>query len=473
VDVNNYVDTYYKDMTALSRVRVRFAPAPTGFLHIGGLRTALFNWLFARHNDGAFLVRIEDTDYERSKPAYMAAIIESLEWVGIEADEPIIIQSSRITEHQERAEWLIMQGKAYRCICTPEQMVARCGQTINDLALVRYDGYCRNRNNPESMRHVIRLRVPDTQTHFTFQDSVRGTVTIPRDQLDDFIIVRSDGFPMYNFVVVVDDAYSRITHIIRGEDHIINTPKQILLYEAFEYTVPVFAHIPLVLGPSGQKLSKREAATAVPEYRDAGYLPEALLNYLVRLGWAYGDQEIFTRDELISYFSLEGISKAGSIFDPEKLRWVNSIYLRHYSNEQLITLLEPYGIVNSSQTMSLIALYKDRIATLRELSDAIALVVHGPITYAEDGFTAVARQGTQTLNGIITTLGTVQQWDHDTIQTTLKQFSQETTIPLKVIAQQVRIALTGVGSGPGIFTLLTAVSKDTAVQRLRKLLERL
>jgi glutamyl-tRNA synthetase len=447
-------------------VRVRFAPSPTGNLHIGGLRSALFNWLFARHYNGVFLLRIEDTDYERSKPEYTASILDSLAWSGIEPDEPMVIQSSRIDEHRERAQWLVEQGKAYRCVCTSEELLARYAQGSGLTEHSKYDGYCRDRMYPVHVRHVIRLRLADTEEPFVFEDLIRGTVTIPRDQIDDFVIIRSDGSPMYNFVVVVDDAYMCITHIIRGEEHIINTPKQIALYQALGYTIPQFAHIPLVLGPSGQKLSKREAATAVPEYRDAGYLPDALVNYLARLGWSHGDQEIFSRAEMIAAFSLEAISKSGAIFDAEKLKWVNSVYLRQLSSDALYELLTPYGDFERVSACAIIALYKERVITLQELADSVKTVLQGPATYAQQDFDSLLQDGTVTLDALIHALPAVSEWKSDVIQAAVKVVAAQLGLKLSALAQPIRVALTGISSGPGAFALLAVLDKQEALRRL-------
>ena len=282
-----------------SPVRVRFAPSPTGHLHIGSLRTALFNWLFARHIQGTFLLRIEDTDIERSKAEYTQSIMGSLAWCGLTPDEPVVIQSDRIKEHQRVAQQLIKEGKAYRCICTPQEVEQRIqAQSGDDHSFAKYDGTCRDAGHDGSKPSVIRFKIGAIHD-VSFDDIIRGPIRVNTQELDDFIIIRSDGTPMYNFVVVVDDAFMRITHVIRGEDHIPNTIKQILLYQACNYQLPQFAHLPMILGPSGEKLSKRDGAVSALEYKHNGYLPDALINYLARLGWAHGDQEIFTRQELI------------------------------------------------------------------------------------------------------------------------------------------------------------------------------
>src|SRR5581483_318355 len=271
-------------MNTHKQVRVRFAPSPTGHLHIGGLRTALFNWLFARHHGGAFLLRIEDTDTERSTAEYRDSIVHAFVWTQLIHDEEIVTQSERIEEHRRVAQELIIAGKAYRCFCSPQDVVARYAQHHkNEDAFVKYDGFCRERiahADDVDKPHVIRFKLPVNCHEIVFDDLIKGRITFDIDQLDDFIIVRSGGYPMYNFVVVVDDAFMRITHVIRAEEHLINTPKQVLLYQACGYDIPAFAHLPLILGPSGDKLSKRDGATSVIEYRHQGYLPQALLNYL-------------------------------------------------------------------------------------------------------------------------------------------------------------------------------------------------
>src|ERR1700733_99493 len=302
-------------MSVPGSVRVRFAPSPTGHLHIGGMRSAIFNWLFARHNNGSFLLRIEDTDRERSKQEYTDSILASFAWMRIDWDEPVVIQSERAKRHQEVAQKLYAQGKAYYCICTPEQVQDRlAAQSGFDINFMKYDGLCRNASHTKG---ALRFKIPDDITEVTFHDLIRDTITIGIDQLDDFILVRSDGTPMYNFVVVVDDADMKISHVIRGEEHIANTPKQILLYQACGFPLPYFAHLPMILGPDGNKLSKRDAATGVFEYKQLGYIPDPLFNYLVRLGWSHGDQEIFTREEVIQFFDLAHVGKKGAIFDQQ------------------------------------------------------------------------------------------------------------------------------------------------------------
>lgn len=449
------------------QVRVRFAPSPTGHLHIGGLRTALFNWLFARHYNGVFLLRIEDTDLERSQQSFTESILSSLAWLGIDHDEDIVIQSSRIAEHQRIARELVASGKAYRCYCTQEEVAERYQQKFGDAVHIKYDGHCRSMTSDLDKPYVIRVAMPDHMADMVFTDLIRGEILIPRDQFDDFIIVRSDGSPMYNFVVVVDDASMGITHIIRGEDHIANTPKQIVLYQALGYTLPQFAHIPLVLGPSGQRLSKREAATAVTEYKDAGYLPDALINYLARLGWSHGDQELFTKRELIEHFSLAHVSKSGAIFDIEKLQWLNSMYIRQDSPVALYDAMKDLEYIPQDHACALIALYKERVKALAELSQAVQVAYQGPVQYDAADMQKWMTAGIEThLDAVALIIENMSAWDSENISQALKEYAEKVSIKLVQLAQPLRLALVGSASGPGVFALLAELNKHEVLRRL-------
>lgn len=458
----------------MSKVRVRFAPSPTGHLHIGGLRTALFNWLFARHNNGQFLLRIEDTDLERSKDEYTQAILDAFKWVDILPDEPIVIQSSRIKEHQRVIEKLLKEGKVYKCYCSQDEVKDRA----EDEAFIKYDGTCRNRTDHPNKPYAIRFKLPEVPV-IEFDDMIRGPIRFERDQLDDFIIARSDGTPMYNFVVVVDDAFMGITHVIRGEDHISNTPKQILLYQACGYAIPRFAHIPMILGPSGDRLSKRDGATSVIEYQRLGYLPDALLNYLARLGWAHGDQEIFSRQEMIDFFTLEAVGKKGSIFDKEKLDWVNSVYIKNISSKQLLDYLIAFidnGLMarlkrwDTAQICTAIDLYKERVATVVALRDDLILLHDGPVTYSDaDRAQWISGETAAHLEKIAGGLVPLQDFNRVAIDPILKQMVKEMGIKFVTIAQPLRIALLGKSSGPGILEMLEIVGKDETIARIKRL----
>lgn len=466
--------------TSSTSVRVRFAPSPTGHLHIGGLRTALFNWLFARRMNGVYVLRIEDTDIERSTTAYTDSIIESLTWCNILPDEPIMIQSERITEHRRIAEQLVAKNKAYYCFCTPAEIKERHathhGQAVD---YSKYDRLCRDKKHTEDdlkKPHAIRFKIPTHKGFVNFDDQIRGTISFEFDQLDDFVIVRSDGTPTYNFVVVVDDAYMRITHVIRGEDHISNTPKQILIYQALGYDVPIFAHLPMILGPTGERLSKRDGATSVIDYKQNGYLAEALCNYLVRLGWGHGDQEIFSRKEMIQYFSLEHINKKGAIFDLEKLKWVNSVYMRALTDDQLLQALsenvEPLFKEKTSTWDDMrrdmaVGLYKQRTHTLKELADELIGLYQGPSSYNVDDVTVWVSSKTLTiLHDIRALLSQQQEWAAPLLNEKVKGYAQQHTIKLVDIAQPVRIALTGKSGGPGLFETLYVLGKDATLERL-------
>lgn len=461
-----------------SSIRVRFAPSPTGHLHIGGLRTAIFNWLFARHHGGTFLLRLEDTDLERSKQEYTDAILNALAWTNIQSDEPMVIQSQRYDRHIQVIEELIKSKRAYRCYCTPADIEKRIGQSASaDDEFAKYDGFCRTRNAQDAHGpHVIRFALPD-EASVTFNDLIRGPITFEMNQFDDFIIARSDGRPVYNFVVVVDDADMKISHVIRGEDHISNTPKQIMLHQACGFTPPLFAHLPLILGASGQPLSKRDAATSVMDYKRGGYLPDALINYLVRLGWAHGDQEIFTRQELINYFSLENVGKKGSIFDMVKLGWVNSMYMREIKNEVLLLemkelrprLQAELNGWSEEQILGLIDLYKQRTRTLNELADELKSVHDGSTPYAIEDISAWVTPDTQKhLEAVADALENLSSFTPAQVNDAVKQVSKQFELKMVNLAQPLRIALIHKTAGPSVFEMLVIFGKDECVKRIRQ-----
>lgn len=458
-----------------SNIRVRFAPSPTGNLHIGSVRAALFNWLFARHNQGVFLVRIEDTDLERSTQEFADSIITSLDWLGMQSDEPILCQSKFIERYRSYIDKLLSEGKAYKCYCSPEELDQRLGEDE------KYDRQCRTCSPPGDKPFVVRFRLPDDRDTITFHDLILGNITIPLSQLDDFIIARSDGSPIYNFVVVIDDAMMNITHVIRGQEHINNTPKQILLYEALAFAIPQFAHLPLILGKTGAKLSKRDAATSVLVYKEEGYLPDALINYLARLGWSYGDQEIFTIEELIRDFSLGGVGKSGAIFDMEKLRWVNSEHIKKKASSWLLdyiiqeldqTFLEKLSAWSFEQIVALIDLYKERIVTLRELHDVLVLLYDKPVAYNHDAMQQWINEDAKTnLSLLIELLKNLTGWNVALLESTIKQFVKNRDVKLASIAQPIRIALTGNVTSPGIFHLLAILGKRESFSRIEALIK--
>lgn len=468
-------------MNTKSTVRVRFAPSPTGHLHIGGLRTALFNWLFARHHGGAFLLRIEDTDFDRSTQEYRDSILHSFAWTQLEHDEEIVTQSERFPEYHKIAQQLIDAKKAYRCFCSPEDLTARYEKETSGDFFVTYDGHCRDRAaqpGDVDKQHVVRFKLPENCTEITFQDLIKGQITISLENMDDFIIVRSGGFPMYNFAVVVDDAFMHITHIIRGEEHIVNTPKQILLNDACGYTNPQFGHLPLILGPSGDKLSKRDGATSVIEYRKEGYLPHALLNYLARLGWSHGDQEIFSLSEMIEHFTLDNIGTKSAIFDFEKLAWVNTVYLKALTEEQIIDAIvadvDTHFLTKFSWDVDtvkqVIALYKERVKTLRMLVNEMVLVHNGSQEHdAQDMQKWITADTAHHLDAAIEALEKCDIFTHDNCAAVAKELAATLGIKLVNLLQPIRLALIGKASGPGVFDLMTVIGKDKTIARLQAL----
>jgi glutamyl-tRNA synthetase len=468
-------------MTTQKPVRLRFAPSPTGHLHIGGLRTIIFNWLLARHNNGSFLIRIEDTDLERSKPEYTESILQTLQWMGVESDEPVVIQSERVPEHRRIAQELVASGKAYYCSCSQEQVIERHKQKYGqDDMFIKYDGTCRGTQSPDATKkQVIRFALPAVQS-VSWHDLVRGEITTELNQLDDFIIIRSDGMSMYNFAVVVDDAFMRISHIIRGEEHVSNTPKQILLYQALDYALPEFGHVSMILGPSGEKLSKRDGATSVLEYKTMGYLPDALFNYLVRLGWSHGDQELFTREQLVDLFTIHAVHKKPAIFDVVKLEWFNATYIRQSTPEQLWKRLVEdvdHALFKSitftdTQILALIALYKDRVKTLQELAQELLLIHTSAVQYNESDLAQhVTAQTASHLEHIVQILASQELFTVDLITEQIKALAKTLGVKLVQLAQPMRIALVGKSASPGVFDLIAILGKQVTIARLKALID--
>lgn len=462
-------------------VRVRFAPSPTGHLHIGGLRSAIFNWLFARHTGGTYLLRIEDTDVVRSTKEYLASQLASFEWAGIRSDEPIVYQMSRESEHHAAAKRLMLEGKAYPCFCSPrdaDEVVASLEAGIG----CKYDRACRDNAYTEAdlqRPHCVRFKLPDNLDRVVFNDMIRGDIVTQGEYFDDFVIIRRDGTPIYNFCVVVDDIFMEITHIIRGEDHIPNTPKQVLLYEAFGVQPPRFAHLPLILGRDGSKLSKRDAAVSVEEYRAQGFLPEALINYLVRLGWSHGDQEVFTEEELIKYFTLDAVGKKGSIFDIKKLEWLNGVYLRQASEERIVKAIEAMDAAaleklqatwGERELIALLKLYKERVVTLRDMVNQL-------IDFAVDpkaldlGLIAKWRNDRTVLlvKDFCDKVAGVTELSHDVLLQVANDVSTLHGEKLVHLAQSVRLALTGTIQSPGVFDLIGILGKKKSLDRLKRL----
>lgn len=462
-------------------VRVRFAPSPTGYLHIGGARTALFNWLYARNRGGTFVLRIEDTDRDRSTEEFIETIIDGLNWLGLKADEGPLRQTDRMDIYKGHLERLILEGRAYHCYCTKEELEAKKEAAVARKMDYRYDGACRERlsrgEGPrEGVEPVVRFRMPPGTTFV--EDLIRGNLRFENDQFDDFIIARSDGTPVYNFVVVVDDLEMGITHIIRGDDHINNTPKQLQLYRALgDGEPPKFAHLPMILGSDKTRLSKRHGATSVTAYRDMGYLPDALNNYLVRLGWSFGDQEVFSMDEMIEKFSFENIGKSAAVFNPEKLIWLNGHYIRSSPSSRIAELLIPFlvaeGLAASGEGIDRVWLeravdtLKERSNTLVEMAASMRYYMADDIKYDEKARDKFLKAETvPLLRSLHERLGSLDRFDHGSLEECFNKLCEEMDVKLRKLAQPARVALTGGTASPGIYDLIEVMGKERVLARL-------
>jgi glutamyl-tRNA synthetase len=461
----------------MDELRVRFAPSPTGVLHIGGARTALFNYLFARHNKGKFILRIEDTDKERSTKESVDAIINGLTWLGLHWDEGPFYQSQRTELYKQHVDQLLREGKAYKCYCTPEELESKRTKALSEKRKPIYDRTCRERtDHPEGKPYVIRFKSPMYGTTMV-KDLVKGNILFNNEELEDFVILRSDGSPTYNFVVVVDDVDMHITHIIRGDDHLNNTPKQIFLYHAFNYPIPQFAHIPLIHGTDKARLSKRHGATSVEAYREEGYLPEALVNYLVRLGWSFGDKEVFTMQEMIDNFSFDNISKSAAVFNPEKLLWLNATYIREKSAEQLLSMLEPFikeralmdslNGLNRSNLLKLIDETKIRSRTLLELLDMMDYYFKKDIEYDQNAAKKLfTGDRVIHLETTMSRLSGIDSFSKNSIEAVIKGYADESGLKLGDVAQPLRLAVTGRTVSPGLFEIMEILGKEKVIQRV-------
>jgi glutamyl-tRNA synthetase len=469
----------------VTEVRARFAPSPTGYLHIGGARTALFNYLFARHHGGKFILRIEDTDRQRSTPEAIDAILEAMAWLQLDYDEGPFYQTQRLRLYKEKVQQLLTQGDAYPCVCTPEQLDAKRQMAQKEKRKPIYDGACRPAKGvivtlPSNKPYTVRFRSPREGTTVV-ADVVKEAVVFDNRELDDLIIARSDGTPTYNFCVVVDDIDMAITHIIRGDDHLANTPRQIQLYHALGHQPPQFAHLPLILGTDKARLSKRHGATSVMAYRDMGYFPEAVLNYLVRLGWSHGDQEIFSRDELIEKFSLESVGKSAGVFNPEKFLWVNSHYLKELPLSRLAEDVVPYIEAkgypvpqDKSWLQRMIATLRERSKTLVELVDAAGFYLTDDIRIDENAARKfVTAEIRVPLAKLLDKLASLDDFTEASIEQVFSAVLQELGLPMGKLAQPVRVALTGSTVSPGIHEVIAVLGKERTVKRLRSALQRL
>ena len=464
----------------MSDLRVRFAPSPTGTLHIGGARTALFNFLLARNQKGTFVLRIEDTDVARSTQESVDAILDAMNWLGFSADEGPLYQSERFDLYREKIDQLVSEKKAYRCYCSQDELDRKREQAQSKGLKPKYDGTCRDRSDqPDNAPFVVRFRSP-TEGETSFKDLVKGTITFSNDELDDVIIQRTDGTPTYNFVVVVDDATMNINLVMRGDDHINNTPRQIVMYQALGYPVPKIAHVPMILGEDKARLSKRHGATSVMAYRDMGYLPEAMVNYLVRLGWSHGDDEIFSMDELIEKFSLDNVGRSASIFNPDKLLWLNAHYIKTGDPQKLAELLKDYmdnAGVDVSDGPNLTAVVKtlqERARTMLEMADAARFYYTNNVVIdpeaAEKFLTADKKP---ILAAVINQLQSLDVATEETIGEAFNKVMEETGLKLGKVGPAVRVALTGSTSSPGIFEVIAVLGIDESCRRLNRIQESL
>ncbi len=457
-------------------IRTRFAPSPTGYLHIGGARTALFSWLYARNKGGKFILRVEDTDAQRSTEASTEQILEAMEWLGLDWDEGPFYQSQRLDLYRSYVQELIDKGHAYWCECTSEELEARRKHAMDTGTKPKYDGTCKNKGLGPGPGRVVRFAMPATGIT-AFDDMIKGRISVDNSELDDLVLLRSDGMPTYNFTVVIDDATMNITHIIRGDDHVNNTPRQIKIYEALGFKLPYFAHVPMILGSDKTRLSKRHGATSVTAYEEMGYLPEALVNYLVRLSWSHGDQEIFTRDELIELFDITDVGKAAAVFNPEKLLWLNHHYIKTGDPARLAGLLpgflkkKDYPLADSDYLEKVVIDVRERTKTLADMVD------FGDFYFAEIDPSEELKEKFFTpelsavFRSLIERLDSVNLGDHAQTEETLKNLLDYFDIKFKVLAQPMRVALTGKTVSPGIFEIMATLGKDRVISRLNKALD--
>jgi glutamyl-tRNA synthetase len=463
----------------MSEIRVRFAPSPTGFLHIGGVRTALFNWLFARRHKGKFILRIEDTDQERSTDQSIQAILEGLTWLGLDWDEGPFRQTERLTLYRQHADRLLAEGKAYHCYCLPEELDSRRKEALKAGRPPKYDGRCRNLARPAEARPAaIRFKSP-LEGETTFADMVKGIVSFENKQLDDLIIIRSDGWPTYNFCVVVDDSLMNITHVIRGDDHLNNTPRQILMFQAFNYPIPKFGHVSMILGSDKTRLSKRHGATSIMEYKNMGYLPEAMINYLVRLGWSYKDQEIFSLPELVEHFSMESVGSSASIFNPEKLLWLNAHYIKSGESDRMVPLMtdqmKALGLINGFKIEG--EKLKDAYLVLKERSRDLNELVHTAIDYFVDEIKIDPEASKKLGPEAIPLLRKVRElllpipMEHDPLEKMFKEVMANSGKKMGEVAQPLRIVLTGKTVSPGIYEVFRLLGKKRSILRIERAIQ--
>lgn len=454
-------------------VRTRFAPSPTGFLHVGGVRTALFAWLYARHHQGEFILRIEDTDSERSTRESVQVILEGMEWLGLTPDQGPLFQTERYPRYMAILQQLLDDGQAYRCYCSKERLEKLRESQLASKEKPQYDGHCRDKNLKATAEpHVVRFKNP-REGGVSFVDEVYGDIHVKNAELDDLVILRSDNHPTYNFACVVDDWDMNITHVIRGDDHINNTPRQINLFKALNAPVPVFAHLPMILGEDGKRLSKRHGAVSVLQFKEMGLLPHALLNYLVRLGWSYGDQEIFSIDEMIAHFDLKNVSRGASSFNYEKLYWLNQHYQKFDAPGQVAAALQWHfdqkqiDVAQGPALADLVSVQAERCKTLAEMCDKSLYFYQDDIAYDSD---AVKKHLRPVILDPLTTLyqclQNIDHWQRDNLQQCVNDVSAEYNLNMGKIAQPLRVAITGGSMSPAIDMTLTLLGKTRVLKRL-------
>lgn len=459
-------------------VRTRFAPSPTGYLHIGGARTALFSWLYARKHGGQFVLRIEDTDRERSTQAAVDAILDGMKWLDLDYDEGPIFQMDRMERYQQAGNQLLKEGKAYRCDCSKERLEALRETQMANQEKPRYDGHCRERTDFDpSKPHVIRFKNPQTG-QVVFNDLVRGEICVQNAELDDLVLVRTDGIPTYNFAVVIDDADMKMTTVIRGDDHINNTPRQINLFHALGLTPPAFGHVPMILGGDGKRLSKRHGAVSVTQYRDEGFLSKALVNYLVRLGWSHGDQEIFTIDEMIQYFDVSQVNHAPAAFNSEKLLWLNQHYLKTEPLNVIMKALTPFlsktiDWQDGAPLADVVAALRERAKTLVELADKVGAFYSTPTDYAPE----LAEQYLQPKQQVIfehltTVLSTVEEWTVTNLHEIIQEVTKALGLKMPELAIPVRVALLNTTQSPSLDQTLYLLGKERVLAGLKQVLKK-
>ncbi|MEH6503597.1 MAG: glutamate--tRNA ligase [Cycloclasticus sp.] len=459
-------------------VRTRFAPSPTGYLHVGGARTALFSWLFAKKMQGKFILRIEDTDRERSTEESVQAIFDGMQWLGLTHDEGPFFQTDSFPRYAEVIQQLIEQGDAYHCYCSAEEVEAVREQQRANKQKPRYNGRCRHRTDaPEGVKPVVRFKNPE-QGAVTFDDLVRGKITISNDELDDLVIARSDGTPTYNLTVVIDDLDMKMTHIIRGDDHINNTPRQINIMKALGGEIPLFAHVPMILGDDGARLSKRHGAVSVMQYRDEGFLPEALLNYLVRLGWSHGDQEIFSRDEMIALFDIKDVNRTASAFNTEKLLWINQQYIMSSQPERLVEPLTEQlkmlacDVENGPDLLELVKTQQERAKTLKEMAEKSLLFYQDYDEFEEKAAKKnLKKTALEPLQIMLEKFEQLNDWSKEPLHQVVLDTAEALELKLGKVAQPLRVALSGSSASPAIDATLFLMGKERCLKNIKKAID--